>query len=253
MKRIHLCLVLMAGELALSGCSKENAAPTQPPAAPTLEFSVPPGDRTAGTPFAPDVQVRVVDASGNTVTTFTGSITVAISANPQNGTLAGQPTVAATNGVATFPDLSIDQSASGYTLEATAGGTTSATSPSFAILSGPSSMVVVAGNNQSGPVSAPVSVDPAVRLADVHGKPAVGVTVIFFALGGGGSVQGGWTYTDANGVARPRQWTLGPLPGVDTVLALYSGPALTGSPAVFTAMGLAATPTQRRAPGTSIP
>ena len=85
----------------------------------------------------PPVQVSALDAQGNTVTTFTGPVTIAIERNAGRfwpGTLRGTLTVTAANGVATFSDLSIDQPGSGYTLRVAAAGLTGAESAPFAIL-----------------------------------------------------------------------------------------------------------------------
>jgi hypothetical protein len=90
----------------------------------------------AGASIAPPVRLRVVDPSGATVTSFTGSVTIAIDVNPAGGTLSGTTTVAAVAGVATFPDLSIDRSGVGYRLSAGASAITSATSDPFSILTG---------------------------------------------------------------------------------------------------------------------
>ena len=67
----------------------------------------------------PPVRVAVVDEQGNTVTSFSGSVTIAIGHNGGlllPGNLSGTKTVTAVNGVATFSDLSIDQLGNGYTL-----------------------------------------------------------------------------------------------------------------------------------------
>ena len=67
----------------------------------------------------PAVQVAVLDAAGNTATTFSGQVTIAIGHNGGvivPGTLSGTKTVNVVNGVATFADLSIDQLGNGYTL-----------------------------------------------------------------------------------------------------------------------------------------
>ena len=74
------------------------------------------------------------DAQGNVATGFSGSVTVAIDANPGGGTLSGTTNVSAANGVATFSNLSIDRAGNGYTLSATAGGVAGATSNSFNIM-----------------------------------------------------------------------------------------------------------------------
>src|SRR5207245_1276236 len=76
------------------------------------------------------------DAQGNTVTTATISITLAIGTNPASGTLAGTKTVAAVNGVATFSTLSLNVAGTGYTLTATATALTGATSNAFNIGAG---------------------------------------------------------------------------------------------------------------------
>jgi hypothetical protein len=67
----------------------------------------------------PAVQVAVLDAAGNMVTSFGGQVTIAIGHNGGTvvpGTLSGTKTVNVVNGVATFADLSIDQLGNGYTL-----------------------------------------------------------------------------------------------------------------------------------------
>src|SRR5207302_1484321 len=75
-----------------------------------LGFAVQPSNTTAGVSISPAVQVAVQDAYGNTVTTATNNITVAIGTNPGGGTLSGTVTVSATSGVASFSTLSINKS-----------------------------------------------------------------------------------------------------------------------------------------------
>src|SRR5437879_12874783 len=87
------------GALMLVACGGQNG-PTQPPSATHLSFTVQPSNTAAGAAITPAVQVAVQDAQGNTVTTATTSITVAIGTNPASGTLAGAAGAAATNGVA---------------------------------------------------------------------------------------------------------------------------------------------------------
>lgn len=52
------------------------------------------------------VVVTVRDASGNTASGYSGSVTLALSSNPGGGTLSGTKTVTAVNGVATFTGIS---------------------------------------------------------------------------------------------------------------------------------------------------
>jgi hypothetical protein len=101
-----------------------------------LVFTVQPKTTLPMTAITPAVQVSAVDATGNTVTGFTGAVTIVIGHNGgmfMPGTLSGTKTVTAVNGVATFSDLSIDQLGNGYTLVVTAGGVTGAESASFNI------------------------------------------------------------------------------------------------------------------------
>jgi hypothetical protein len=73
---------------------------------------------------------------GHTLTSFTGSVTIAIGHNGGTllpGTLSGTKTVVAVNGVATFSDLSIDQLGNRYTLTVSGPGLTSAESEPFNI------------------------------------------------------------------------------------------------------------------------
>jgi hypothetical protein len=125
-----------------------------------LDFSVQPSDARAGEPIEPAVTVRVLDANNTPVSGFTGQITVAIQNNPSDGTLSGTTSVRAVNGIATFPNLSIDIAGEGYTLRATSSGLTSATSSDFTIIPGEAVSLTfsqqpsdtVAGENISPPV-----------------------------------------------------------------------------------------------------
>src|SRR5437667_11465458 len=114
------------------GCGGETG-PTQPAAPTKLVFTVHPTKAAGAQLITPPVQIAVQDASGNTVTAATDAVTVALGANPGAGTLSGTLTVAAIQGIATFSNLRIDRPGSGYTLAASAGGLTGATSASFAV------------------------------------------------------------------------------------------------------------------------
>jgi DNA-binding beta-propeller fold protein YncE len=104
-----------------------------PPA--QLAFTTSPGGAAPGAALNPQPVVTVEDSSGNTVTTDTSSVTLEIT--PGTGasganlacTNAGDLTVQAVDGVATFSGCSIDTSGSGYTLTATDTGDSPAPSP----------------------------------------------------------------------------------------------------------------------------
>lgn len=106
-------------------------------AAAAVTFSAQPSNVVASAAITPAVQLSIVDSFGNVVTSATGNVTVAIGTNPSGGTLGGTTTVAASAGVATFSNLSINLVGSGYTLTASSGSLTGATSGSFNVTHGP--------------------------------------------------------------------------------------------------------------------
>jgi type VI protein secretion system component Hcp len=85
-----------------------------------LAIAQQPTDVIAGQPITPAVTVYVEDQFNNIVTDSTLPITVALDNNPGGGTLGGTLTASAQSGVATFGDLWINRSGTGYTLVATA-------------------------------------------------------------------------------------------------------------------------------------
>lgn len=104
------------------------------PAANRLAFATQPGRSLPLLPMSPAVRVAVVDDLGNTITSYTGPVTIAIGKNGGllvPGTLSGTKTVNAVNGIATFADLSIDQLGNGYTLTVSGSGLVGAESASF--------------------------------------------------------------------------------------------------------------------------
>jgi alpha-tubulin suppressor-like RCC1 family protein len=105
-------------------------------AAAKLAFVVQPHDLMARAVIAPALQVVVQDALGNTVTSSTIGVTVAITSGTgaAGAALSGTATQAANAGVASFGDLSIDSAGTGYTLTATSSGLTGAASVPFRVI-----------------------------------------------------------------------------------------------------------------------
>src|SRR5207249_461908 len=108
-----------------------------PPPATHLAFGVQPSNTQVGATITPAVTVTALDASGNTVPSFTGAVPIAIDNNPMRGTLTGNAPVNAVNGVATFPNLKIDNVGTGYTLKTTSGTLTPAPRDALPISAGP--------------------------------------------------------------------------------------------------------------------
>ena len=100
-----------------------------------LLFVQQPSNAAAAVAIAPAVTVKIVDSGGNQVSS-TANVTIAIGTNAGGGTLSGTLTHAAVAGLATFNDLSIEKSGTGYTLHATSAGLTAATLSAFNITPG---------------------------------------------------------------------------------------------------------------------
>jgi hypothetical protein len=170
-----------------------------------LGFTVQPTTMAAGVIIAPAVRVAAQDAFGNTVTTFTAPVTVAIAVNPGGGTLAGTKTIAATAGVATFSTLSIDKSGVGYRLSATATGLAPDTSSAFSIMAGTATHLVF--TVQPATTTAGNAISPAVRVTaqDALGNTATGfagtVAMAFATNPPGGILSGTIAVAAVNGVA----------------------------------------------------
>src|SRR5437773_2307861 len=77
-----------------------------------------------------------MEASGNTVPSFTGAISLALG-NAGGATLSGTGCVKGANVCATVANLTIDKVGTGYTLTATSGTLTQATSNAFNITAAP--------------------------------------------------------------------------------------------------------------------
>jgi hypothetical protein len=135
-----------------------------------LGFFTQPSNTTGGTTFSSPVQVEVQDASGNRVTTASNSITLAIGTNPNSGNLAGTTTVTASLGLATFNGVSIDSAGTGYTLNATSGVLTQATSTGFNVSVGTATKLGfrVQPSNTAGGAS--ITLAPQVEVQDAGGN-----------------------------------------------------------------------------------
>ncbi|MEA1931532.1 MAG: PGF-pre-PGF domain-containing protein [Euryarchaeota archaeon] len=139
-----------------------------------------PDDATAGEPVSNETSgtlaVDIRDAYDNVVDDATDEVTLDIETG--DGTLGGDTTVSATDGVATFSDLSIE-TADDYTLTAAAGGLTEDRSRSF---------TVSAAAADSFAVDAPDSITAGdsfvltVNATDEFGNPASGQTLAGFEL-----------------------------------------------------------------------
>jgi len=145
MKTLRLTLVaaLVAGchfDKLFTSAPGSSQAPPPGSDSVRLAFTVQPTDAMKDSIIKPPVQITVFDPAGNIVTSFTGDVTLAIGNNGGvlTGRLSGRSQAAASAGVATFGDLSIDQLGNGYTLIATvAAGSVTKESGSFNVTAVP--------------------------------------------------------------------------------------------------------------------
>jgi autotransporter-associated beta strand protein len=171
-----------------------------PAAASKLVYGTQPSNATAGAAFSPSIVVDVEDQFGNIVTSNSSSVTLAVASGP--GSAGGTLTVAASGGVATFGNVNIDTAGS-YTLSASDGGLTSATSNSFTVAPAAASKLVYA----TGPsnVTAGVAISPSivVDIEDQFGNIVTGNSSdVTLAVGSGpGSATGTLTVAGSSGVA----------------------------------------------------
>jgi hypothetical protein len=222
---------LAAGVASFSGCSINNAgngytllatwdqggSATSSPftvaatggTATKLAFTTQPGGGAVGVAWAVQPIIAVQDASGNTVTTSTASVTLAIGTNPGGGTLtcSGGLTKSAVAGVAAFSGCKIDKAGVGYTLTATSSGLTGATSALFTISSLTAVKLAFVTQPARGTPAGAFAGQPVVAVQDVNGVTDTTSTAsITLAIGtnpGGGSLtcSGGLTKNAVSGIA----------------------------------------------------
>jgi hypothetical protein len=104
-----------------------------PGAAERLAFTVQPSDTRKGKSITPSVEVDVLDASGNRVTGFSGTVEIALGHHPEGARLGGALTAQVRGGAATFSDLKISREGRDYSLIATSGSLPSLESAPFRI------------------------------------------------------------------------------------------------------------------------
>jgi hypothetical protein len=177
-------------------------------AATKLGFITQPSNTPAGSAIAPGVVVAVQDAAGNTVKGLTGTITVAIGTNPASGTLAGTTTVNINAGEGAFPNLSINNVGTGYTLTATTSlALTGATSTPFNIT--PAATIHLVFTAQPSVTTAGQNITPAVQVTAENASNVVVTSftqpitmAIAAGSGANGATLGGTvTVSAVNGVA----------------------------------------------------
>jgi hypothetical protein len=141
----------------------------------------PPTSTVAGTTFARQPVVAVLDAFGNTVTTDTSGVNLALTGGTPAVSCAANPATAVA-GVATFTGCAVTRAGTGYTLRATDGTLTAATSSTFAITPATATTLTVSsGSAQSATVNTSFANRLVALATDAYGNAVSGVSVTFTA------------------------------------------------------------------------
>ena len=174
-----------------------------PAAAVKLAYAVQPSDTAAGSLIS-TVQVQVQDTFGNVVTSSSASIALAITTNPSGGILSGTTPVTAFGGVASFIDLSIDKTGTGYVLTATSLGLTSIASSGFNVIPGaPTQLVITAQptNTQSVTNISAITVKVEDALGNVVTGSSASIAMAITTNPGSGTLSGTTPVSATSGVA----------------------------------------------------
>jgi hypothetical protein len=197
---------LMASSTHLNGTASNPFAITPAPAT-LLVFTRQPIDAVQDESMSPAPQVAALDAFGNVDTNFTGTVTTSITTG--TGTagagLTGTTSVVAAAGVVSFGSLSVDSVGTGYTLDASAAGLSSATSEPFAITPAPAAELRFTVQPSHSQANAAITPAVEVTAFTASGKVATAFAGnVSIALGrnpGGGTLGGTLDVAAVRGVA----------------------------------------------------
>ncbi len=160
----------------------------------------PPSKIGAGSPFG--LKVAAEDGYGNVISSYTGSVTLALASGPSGASVEGKLTATLVKGVATFSGLKIMQTGSGYSL--TASGTlTSATTSLFSMTAGRATQLVISTQPPNS-VNAGSAFGLVITALDAFGNVASSynskVTLSLASNPGGSTLSGKFIVSAVNGV-----------------------------------------------------
>jgi Big-like domain-containing protein/invasin-like protein len=214
--------------------TQQPTVTVNPGAAAALAYTTQPSNTQANAPITPAVAVDIRDQFGNHVNS-SATVGMAIGTNPGSGTLAGTTSKAAVNGVASFSDLAINNTGTGYTLVASSTGLSNATSAAFNITApAPSAALstVVAGTPS---FTAGGSSAITVTVQDGLGNPLSGITVTLSSSVVGDVITQPSGTTDVNGVTSGS--VAATSAGTRTITAVAGGITLTQKPTLTVTAG----------------
>ena len=170
-----------------------------------LAFVIQPTNAVAGQSISPFVQIAIQDNSGNIVTSANDPVTISISNNSGGSTLSGTLTQNAVGGIATFNDLSLNRSGTGYTLAATSGSLTSSTSGAFDITFAAAAQLAFTTNPTDAPPNAvivpPIQVEVQDQFGNLVNNASNQVNISIGVNPSGGMLSGTLLANAAGGIA----------------------------------------------------
>ncbi len=226
------------------GTGPNPPPPPPPPVVARVELIQAPGNQATNRlplPAPPIVQL----ATAARAPVARSGVVVTVSVQGSVGLLLGTLTVVTdSNGRAAFTDLALGGKVGTRRLIFSADSLAPDTSAGIALKAGtPTLMERVSSDSQGGTVGLTVSAAPSVKMLDLDSNPAAGVNVAFRVIEGGGTIGVASVGTTAAGVARIPQWSLGPVPGRNRLVAEFGGPPATLAD-TFVATSAAGLPTQ---------
>jgi hypothetical protein len=174
-------IIFIAGLLSfILACGPKTDIPssstTTQNAAVKLAFLTQPDGDIAGSAFKTQPSVAVEDAQGNIVTSYKGAIVLSVTAGTGVGNvmLQGGTTLVLTSGKAEFKYLSINKAGTGYTLTASSGNLTPATSAPFNVSPGTPAKLAFSIEPSGGKAGEPLTPAPEVIVQDTYGNTVTG-------------------------------------------------------------------------------
>ena len=169
-----------------------------------LAITQTPTSGTAGQALSTALSVAVENASGNTVTSNTSTLTVTVASGPGGFASGSTTSVAAVNGVATFSNLIFD-TAGTYTLSVSGGSLTDATSATITISPAAASKLVITQSPTLGTAGQALGPSVTVAVEDAFGNIVTGnssTVTVTLSSGPAGFASGSTTSAvAASGVA----------------------------------------------------
>jgi hypothetical protein len=238
---------LTAVASGLTDAPRSSAFAVNPAPADHLRFTTQPSSVTAGVAMA-TVAVTIQDSLGNTVGGATNAVSLALGANPGGSTLSGGTAVSPSAGVATFANLRLNRTGTGYTLVVSASGLTGAsstTSATFDVTAAPASRLAFAvqpsDQTPGGTIAPAVQVAVVDSLGNTVTSATNSVTLqITGGTGTGGATLAGTTTVNASsGVATFSNLSISTAGNNYTLTAPASGSITSAVSAPFSILSVA--------------